>query len=100
MPALPTAKVLNPDAPDGVMIVNLSDLTDSMVLADEIAEVARRKAMKKQMVANTAQQAATDAATQATQAAAEAAANAAIARDEANLAAIKASGTSTETPAS
>jgi hypothetical protein len=99
MPALPTAKVLNPAAPGGFMIVNLSDLTDSMVLADDAAEAARRKAMKKQSIANTAQQQATDAATAAQQAAAEADANAKIAADEAALAAIK-TAANTETPAS
>jgi predicted nucleotidyltransferase len=97
MPSLPTAKVLNPGAPGGVMIVNLSDLTDSMVLADESAETARRRAMKKQTTANAAQQAANDAATQAQQAAAEAEANAKIAADEAALAALRAA--TAETPA-
>lgn len=100
MPALPTAKVKNPDAPDGYMIVNVSDMTDDMVLVDADAEAARRKAMKKQSIANTAQQQATDAANVAAQAAAEAEANARIAADEAALAAVKSAEGSTETPAS
>jgi predicted nucleotidyltransferase len=86
---LPTAKVLNPDAPDGFMIVNVSDLTDEMVLADEGAESARRKAMKKQAVANTAQTQAAQAAADAQRAAQEAEANALAAANEATLAAAK-----------
>jgi len=89
MATLPTAKVLNPDAPDGYMIVNVADLTEAMVLADENAETARRKAMKKQTTATLAQQQATDAANAANEAAAVAAANARIASDEAALVAIK-----------
>jgi predicted nucleotidyltransferase len=99
MPTLPTAKVLNPSVPEGYMIVNLSDLTDSMVLADEVAETARRKAMKKQATATLAQTQATEAANAASQAAAEAQANAKLASDEAALAAIKAMGAGDATTA-
>lgn len=51
MADVPTVKVMHPGTPEGYMIVNESDLTDDMVLADAKAETARRKAQRQALAA-------------------------------------------------